>query len=152
MPKLDLSLTPEELDDYLTSQRTVRLATADQEATPHVVPLWFVWHDGAMFMNSTLGNVTVRNLERNPVATAAVDDGDSYDELRGVLLTGPVERTDDDPRLREVGRRWSVKYLGGNPLPYPRWKGRVWLRMRPERTVSWDFRKIPEAKARAGGT
>jgi nitroimidazol reductase NimA-like FMN-containing flavoprotein (pyridoxamine 5'-phosphate oxidase superfamily) len=145
---MDLSLTTEEQEDYLASQRTARVATVGEDGTPHVVPLWFVWHRGALFLNSTLGNPTVENMLRTGRASAVVDDGDSYDELRGVVITGPVERADGDPSLADADRLWSHKYLGGNPTPYKRWKNRLWLRLTPERVASWDFRKIPEAKAR----
>ena len=150
MAKLDLSLTREELEEFLVSQRTIRLATATRPGRPHVVPLWFVWVDGTVFMNTTLGNLTVRNLQENPQATGSIDDGDTYDTLRGVLVHGTVERADDDARLDTVMHRWSEKYMGGNPLPYARWKNRAWFRLVPERITSWDFRKIPRAKARAG--
>ncbi|HEX9312771.1 MAG TPA: pyridoxamine 5'-phosphate oxidase family protein [Actinomycetota bacterium] len=150
MRKLDLSLAPDELDGYLRSQSTVRLATINADGTPHVVPLWFVWLDGTAFMNSTLGNRTLRNLDRDPLATACVDDGTTYDDLRGVLLHGPVERAENDPRIADVEHRWSEKYLAGNPVPFQHWKNRVWLQMTPERITSWDFRKIPEARAKAG--
>jgi nitroimidazol reductase NimA-like FMN-containing flavoprotein (pyridoxamine 5'-phosphate oxidase superfamily) len=149
MAKLDLSMTPRELEAYLEAGRTVRLATVGPDDRPHVVPLWFVWLDGVAYLNSTRGNLTLRNLERNPVATGSIDDGDAYEELRGVLLSGPVQEAGDDPRVEEVARRWSQKYLGGNPVPYGRWRNRVWLRLRPDRVTSWDFRKIPEARARA---
>jgi nitroimidazol reductase NimA-like FMN-containing flavoprotein (pyridoxamine 5'-phosphate oxidase superfamily) len=149
MAPLDLSLTREELDRFLSEQRTIRLATASLEGRPHVVPLWYVWVDGTVFMNSTLGNVTIRNLERNPRATGSVDDGHAYDELRGVLVYGVVERADDDPRLDTVMHRWSEKYMGGNPLPYARWRNRAWFRLAPTTITSWDFRKIPAAKERA---
>ena len=151
MPRWDLSLTEAEVDAYLAVQRTIRLATCGEGGRPHVVPLWFVWLDRTVFMNSTRGNRTVRNLERNPVATGAVDDGGSYGELRGVVLSGPVERADGDPRVEEVRARWSAKYLGGRPVPYERWRNRQWLRMRPDRVVSWDFRKIPDRRAREAG-
>jgi len=147
--KLDLSLSPDELESFLAGQRTMRLATATPRGRPHVVPLWFVWVDGTVFMNSTLGNVTIRNLQRNPVATGSVDDGDVYEELRGVLVQGEVEWAADDPRLETVKHAWSTKYMGGNPVPYDRWKNRIWLRLVPRKLTSWDFRKIPAAKAKA---
>jgi nitroimidazol reductase NimA-like FMN-containing flavoprotein (pyridoxamine 5'-phosphate oxidase superfamily) len=151
MAKLDLSLTAQEVDQFLLEQRTIRLATATPQGQPHVVPLWFVWVDHTVFMNSTLGNVTVQNIQRNPAAAGSIDDGDTYAHLRGVLVRGRVERADDDPRLDTVMHRWSEKYMGGNPLPYARWKNRAWFRLVPEHLASWDFRKIPEAKARGGG-
>jgi PPOX class probable F420-dependent enzyme len=149
MAKLDLSLTPDELNRFLTDQRTIRLATSTPDGQPHVVPLWYVWVDHTVFLNTTLGNVTVRNLQRNPAAAGSVDDGDTYDHLRGVLVRGRVERADDDPRLDTVMHRWSEKYMGGNPLPYGRWKNRAWFRLVPVDITSWDFQKIPEARAKA---
>jgi nitroimidazol reductase NimA-like FMN-containing flavoprotein (pyridoxamine 5'-phosphate oxidase superfamily) len=149
--KLDLSLTDDELHDYLEEQRTVRLATASSDGRPHVIPLWFVWVDETIFLNTTLGNLTVEQFMRNPRVAAVVDDGPSYEELRGVVVHGLIERADEDERLPEVRRRWSDKYMDGGPVPYDRWRNRVWLRLRPDRVTSWDFRKIPEAKARAAG-
>jgi nitroimidazol reductase NimA-like FMN-containing flavoprotein (pyridoxamine 5'-phosphate oxidase superfamily) len=150
VPKLDLSLTPEEVDAYLATQRTIRLATASLGGLLHVVPLWFVWVGGVVFMNSTLGNVTIRNLRENPTASGVVDDGQLYDELRGVIVRGRVgwgqEELGD-----EVNETWSDKYLGGSPVPFERWKNRVWFHLVPEDVSSWDFRKIPEARARARG-
>jgi nitroimidazol reductase NimA-like FMN-containing flavoprotein (pyridoxamine 5'-phosphate oxidase superfamily) len=150
--RLDLSLTPDEMEAFLRTQRTIRLATSALDGRPHVIPLWFVWFDHVVFLNTTLGNVTVRNLEQNPLATGAVDDGDIYDELRGVLIHGTVERAEDDERLETVMHRWSEKYLAGNPVPYGRWRNRVWLRLVPEGIASWDFRKIPEARGRRSRT
>jgi hypothetical protein len=146
--ELDLSLTPEQLEPYLRSQRTARVATTGAGGSPHVIPLWFVWHDGTLFLNSTLGNPTVENMLRSGRAAAVIDDGDEYDVLRGVTLSGRVEQAGGDLRLPRVEREWSEKYLGGEEVPYRRWRNRVWLRLVPERIASWDFRKIPEAKAR----
>jgi nitroimidazol reductase NimA-like FMN-containing flavoprotein (pyridoxamine 5'-phosphate oxidase superfamily) len=145
--KLDLSLTDGELAAYLAEQRTARVATVRPDGAPHVVPLWFVWHGGALYLNSTLGNPTVRNMLRMGSASAVIDDGDRYDVLRGVVLTGRVKRLGDQAPS-DVERAWSNKYLGGGELPYRKWKDRTWLRLDPERTASWDFRKIPEARAR----
>lgn len=148
--KLDIAFTEEERDAFLTSAHTVRVATAAADGTPHVVPLWFIWHEGAMYLNSTLGNVTVDNMLGSGKATAVVDEGEAYDELRGVTIAGRVERL-GDAAPDEVERAWSEKYLGGNETPYRRWKNRSWFRLDPERIASWDFRKIPEARARQKG-
>ena len=141
-------MTPEELDAYLRTQRTIRLATVSPDGSPHVVPLWFVWTGGLLFMNSTLGNVSLRNVRANPMATGVVDDGDAYDQLRGAIVRGRIGWGQED-RTDVVNRSWSEKYLGGSPVPFERWKSRVWFHLVPEHLSSWDFRKIPEARARA---
>lgn len=154
MAKLDLALTPDEVDSFLATHRTARVATVGAGGRPHVVPLWFVWLEGSMFMNTTRGNVTIANLQADPSAAAVCDDGETYDDLRGVVLRGPVVDAGDDPRIAEVEGRWSRKYLAGNPVPFATWRNRVWLRLDPVRLSSWDFRKIAEARAKkraAGG-
>jgi hypothetical protein len=146
--RLEISLSPQEVDAFLERHTTARVATVGPGGDPQVVPLWFVWLEGSMFMNSTRGNVTVENLKADPNAAVVCDDGGTYEDLRGVLLRGPVVEAGDDPRIPEAERRWSAKYLAGNPVMFGVWKNRVWLRLDPVRVSSWDFRKIPEARAR----
>jgi hypothetical protein len=148
MARLSISLTADEIDALLAGQKTVRVATVGRGGLPHVIPLWFVWLGGSLFMNSTRGNATVANIEANPIAAAVADDGETYEDLRGVALRGPIVEAGRDPRIPDVEHQWSAKYLAGNPVPFTTWKNRVWLRLDPTTVRSWDFRKIPEARAR----
>lgn len=148
MARLDVSLSPQELDTYLAGQRTARVATVGRDGAPHVIPLWFVWVDGALFVNTTRGNRSVRNLQSNPRAAATIDDGEEYEELRGVSMTGVMREANDDPRLDRVVAAFSEKYFGGNDPHFTRWRNRFFLKLAPDRISSWDFRKIPEARAR----
>ncbi|MDP9341321.1 MAG: pyridoxamine 5'-phosphate oxidase family protein [Actinomycetota bacterium] len=152
MARLDIALSPQEVDAFLGAQRTARVATSATDGTPHVVPLWFVWMGGALFVNTTRGNQSVRNLEANPRAAATVDDGQTYDDLRGVVLTGPIQEATDDPRLPLVRESFGDRYFGGNRPSFELWRNRVFFRLDPERIVSWDFRKIPQARARRRST
>ena len=113
-----------------------------------MVPLWFVWLDGTMFVNTTRGNRSVRNLlQSNGAAAATVDDGETYEELRGVVLQGRVEEADHDARVPLVVEAFSRKYFGGTPPHFTAWRNRLFLKLEPERISSWDFRKIPKARA-----
>ena len=44
-------MTPDELDRFLTEQRTCRVATTGP-AGPHATPLWFAWHGRALWLTS----------------------------------------------------------------------------------------------------
>ena len=47
-------------------------------------------------------------------------------------------------------RLWARKYHGSDTMTYD---GRhAWLRLTPEKIVSWDFRKLPEERRRLPGT
>ena len=146
MAPLDVSMGDAELAEFLASSWTARVATLGPDGWPHVIPLWFVWLEGSLVVNTTRGNRTVRNLEADPRAAITIDDGELYDELRGAVLRGHVsEAADDDGRITAA---FGDKYFGGNQPHFASWRNRFFLRMEPERISSWDFRKIPEALAR----
>jgi general stress protein 26 len=141
-----IAMTDAEVDAFLAEQPTCRLATVGATGAPHVVPLWFVWHDGALWLNSLVRSQRWRDLERDPRASVVVDAGTDYRELRGVEMSGPVVVASDVPRgsapwpgLDEVEERYARKYAGV-PDFVPDGK-HAWLRLAPERLVSWDFRK-----------
>ncbi|MGI5423395.1 pyridoxamine 5'-phosphate oxidase family protein [Streptomyces sp. CA-179760] len=62
------------------------VATADAEGLPCLVPLWFVWHDEAVWLCTRLTNPTGRNLRDGRRARLAF--GDTRDV---VLVDGDVE-------------------------------------------------------------
>ena len=78
-----------------------------------------------------------------------VDGGDEFMELHGVEIIGEAEVVGDVPRtaaanpaLAEPERLFGDKYAGGRFAPDGR---HAWLRVVPDKVVSWDFRKIGTA-------
>ncbi len=140
-------MTETERDAFLRAERTCRMATTGASGLPHVSPVWFVWDGRAMWIYSLTGSRRHAHIRRDPRVAAVVDAGEAYGELRGVELGGRVEVVGEEPRtglpnpeLEEPERLMAAKYHGGGYLPHD---GRhAWLRLVPDREVSWDFRKI----------
>ena len=146
IPREQLRLTTAELAELLTSNRTARVGTVSADGWPHVVPLWFVWHDGALWVNNLRRSKRSKNLADGSPVAVCVDDGEDYGELRGAVLSGRFEDASDDRRLPEVRAAFARRYWGGAEVPEMR--SHVWLRMTPERVVTWDFKKIPAGRDR----
>lgn len=142
-----IMMTPGELDAFLAEQRTCRVATVSADGAPHVSALWFLWDGTALWLYSVVRSRRWSDLRRDPRVAVAVDTGEDYGELRGVELSGAVEVVGDVPRTGElcaeldaVETRFARKYFGLDMLPHD---GRhAWLRLAPEKVVSWDFRKL----------
>ena len=150
VPREQLRMTAEELDDYLGSQRTLRIATVDDDGVPHVVPLWFVWHAGAVWLNSLRKSRRHGHLLSGRPVGLVVDDGDAYEQLRGVRMTGrPVAVPDDDADRLTAYRMFGRKYFDRDELPNQ--GSYETIRIAPDELASWDFRKIPQgADAKVG--
>ena len=141
-----LRLTDEELERFLTESTYGRLATANHEGEPHVTPLGYVYHDGAIWFHALRGGRRDRDLTENPKVAFLVDDGlgpdDTYRERRGAILYGTCGVADDDPRLDDV-RHAFMRAMGAATVAEIQRRTHSWYRIDVARTSSWDFRKIP---------
>lgn len=141
-------MTAEERDRFLAGQRVCRVATVSVGGAPHVQPLWYVWHDESLWFYSIIRSQRWRDLERDPRVAAVVDAGGEYENLRGIEMAGRVEgvgevprKGDFNPELETPERLFVERYHGGIG-PFPHDGRHAWLRLRPERQYSWDFRKL----------
>lgn len=138
-------MSDDERDTFLAEERTCRVATVGANG-PHVAPLWFVWHDGCVWLNSLSRSQRWTDVQRDPRVSIVVDAGEQFTELRGVEISGTAAQVGEVPRTGEavpeldpVEAEFSRKYGGGGEMAYD---GRhAWLVVRPTKIVSWDFRK-----------
>jgi PPOX class probable F420-dependent enzyme len=150
-----IAMTAEELDAFLAEQRTCRFATTGPDG-PHVAPVWFVWDGRAIWVYSLTRSQRWANVSRDPRVAVVVDDGHHYHELHGVeiegqaTVVGPVPRTGQEtenaPELAEPERLMAAKYFGSAAMTHD--ARHAWLRVTPQKIVSWDFRKLATLPAR----
>ncbi|MDN3262282.1 pyridoxamine 5'-phosphate oxidase family protein [Streptomyces sp. CSDS2] len=142
-----IMMSPAELDEFLATQRTCRMATVSADGTPHVSALWFAWDGTSLWLYSVVRSRRWAQVRRDPRVAVVVDSGEEYGELRGAELSGRVEFVGEVPRRGELCAEldtaetlFARKYFGLEELPHD---GRhAWVRLAPEKIVSWDFRKL----------
>jgi len=143
-----IAMSAEERDAFLTSSRVGRVASLGRHGEPVVTPLWFHWDGTAIWLSSVVRSQRWVNLARDPRVAVMVDDGEAYEELRGVELSGRAHPVGDIPRagtdwpeLEAVESAYAVKY---SVAPDHLYDGlHAWIRIEVEREVSWDHAKIP---------
>jgi nitroimidazol reductase NimA-like FMN-containing flavoprotein (pyridoxamine 5'-phosphate oxidase superfamily) len=153
----ELGLTAVELDELMTTSRTMRVATIGPGQRINVTPLWFGWAAGRVYFYGRGQKIV--NLRRSPVCTVVVDRNERYPELQGAMFQGHAmvlenaEQEDADPHLEEV--RWLIgtKYAevqGETPsaerIRYPltaSGRSARWVAFEPSRLVTWDNHKLP---------
>jgi PPOX class probable F420-dependent enzyme len=122
----------------------VHLATTRADGSPHVVPLWFVWREEAVYVSCRRASATWRNVERDPRVALSFHIGRRWQELAGAVILGRAEPlVPEHPALRGVMSAWFEKYRlllsGGGFRDYAEQVERPgMLRVRPHRIASYD--------------
>jgi PPOX class probable F420-dependent enzyme len=141
-----IAMTDHERDAFLAEERTCRVATVGGDGAPHVTPLWYAWDGSALWLTSIVRSQRWTDLQRDPRISVVVDAGSDFMELRGVEIRGRAEPVGEVPRTGEAvpelegpEQLFADKYAGGTVFHDGR---HAWLRVVPDKIVSWDFRKI----------
>jgi PPOX class probable F420-dependent enzyme len=140
-------MSGEEVAAFLDEQRTVICATNGPRGWPHLMPLWYVIRGEQIWAWTYAKSQKVRNLERDARATLQVEDGASYEELRGVMIEARTEIHRDSELVTELGVELFRRYTGASRdelLEVVRRQAgkRVAMQFIGERTASWDHRKL----------
>lgn len=118
-------------NDLFGKRALASLATLMPDGRPQVTPVWCDFDGQNVLINTAVGRVKDRNLQRDGRATLAIIDPDNpyrYLEVRGSV----IERTETG--ADEHINRMAKKYLGLDVYPSRRpGEVRVLYRIRPER-------------------
>jgi PPOX class probable F420-dependent enzyme len=143
-----IRMTPEEVDAFLQGRRTMNCATLNHDGTIHLVAMWYGFLDGSPALETKTKSQKVQNLRRNDQISCLVEDGQSYEELRGVELVGRGEIVDDPARMFELGISVFERYQGVEykeelrPFVEQMLNKRVVVKIHVDRIVSWDHSKL----------
>ena len=142
-----IRMTKDEVDAFVVDGRTASLCTLNHDGTIHAVAMWYGFLEGAVAFETKAKSQKVANLRRNPTITCMIEEGESYDQLRGVELVGRAEIVEDPERMWTLGLSVWERYNGPytdemKPMVEAMLHKRVVIRVEVQRVVSWDHRKL----------
>ena len=142
-----IQMTPDEIDAFLAERRAMTMCSLSPDGSIHAVAMWYGFLEGAVAVETKAKSQKAQNLRRDPRLTLLFEDGDYYEELRGVELVGRAEIIDEPERLWQLGVSVFERYYGGysdemKPFLEAMLNKRVVIKLHVERTVSWDHRKL----------
>ena len=147
-----IQMSEDEVLAFLDEERVVVCATNGRDGFPHLMPLWYVVRDGELWAWTFAKSQKVRNLERDSRATLQVEAGESYDQLRGVMLKTEVELVRETDRVADLGMAIFGRYTpapdGGElaeevrAMVLKQAEKRVAIRFAERDRATWDHRKL----------
>jgi PPOX class probable F420-dependent enzyme len=150
-------MTDDEIAEFMERSRTATVATVSADGIPHLVAMWYAVVDGEVWFETKAKSQKAVNLRRNPTITVMIDDGQTYDTLRGVSIEGRGEIVEDPGNLLRLGISVWERYTGPytdemRPFVDQMLKNRIAVRVVPTRVRSWDHRKLGMAPMPLGGS
>jgi PPOX class probable F420-dependent enzyme len=155
--RAQITMTDAESAEFIEQQRTATVATMGPAGFPHLVAMWYAVIDGQIWIETKSKSQKVVNLRRDDRITCLIEDGHTYDTLRGVSLEGRGVIVDDPGALWQVGVSVFERYTGPytdemKPLVEVMLRKRVAVRIDVERVRSWDHRKLGMGPVPLGGS
>jgi len=135
-----MSMTREEMEEFLSQGHIARIATVKQDGSPHVVPVWFLWEGGELIIVTYPNSVKIRNIKRDNRVTVVIDVPDPG---KGVIMEGTARLSNDG--VKEMTHKISAKYMKPEELDdyvesvlkTPM----VVIRVAPKKLITWDYSK-----------
>lgn len=122
----------------------VHVGSLDPDGSPHVVPLWFVWLEDAIYVSCRAGSAVWRNLIRDPRVALELERGRAWTDQEGVVVRGRAEpMPPDHPSSKRALSAWFEKYRGDLGGPgFAAYTEQITepalFRVAPERISSWS--------------
>jgi len=92
-------------EERLARSRNFWLATVSADGAPHVMPVWAVWQDGALWFSSASGSRKARNLAARPRCSLATED-----PAEPVVVHGQARRVTERGALLAMLAAENAKY------------------------------------------
>ena len=149
--RAQIRMTDDEVREFLEQTKTLIICSIGKDGVPHPMPMWFALEeDGAVIMTTFTKSQKILNLKRDPRVTLLAEAGESYSELRGVVIYGKAEIDSEVESvfatLREVRLRMGTVPAEDSEAIREGLrasaKKRCLIRVDPEKVVSWDHRKL----------
>lgn len=155
--RAQITMTDVEIATFIDRSRVATLATIGADGQPHLVAMWYGVIDGEVWFETKAKSQKAVNIRRDSRITILVEDGNTYDTLRGVSFEGAAEILDDPESISAVGISVWERYTGPyseqvRPMVEQMMKKRIAVRVVVDRTRSWDHRKLGLPAIPLGGS
>ncbi|KAG2477186.1 MAG: putative Pyridoxamine 5-phosphate oxidase-related, FMN-binding protein [Nitrosopumilales archaeon] len=98
-------------DDFIKTQKVLRLATIDQKGTPHIVPVWYLYSAKKFYIGTNTRTEKAKNIKKNKRVSLCIDIGIRSPDIFGVLGQGSAKLILDENKVSKLAKRILLRYF-----------------------------------------
>ena len=98
-------------DEFLKTQKILRLSTIDKNNFPHITPVWYIFSGKKIYIGTDTKSQKIKNLEKNNHVSFCVDVGVNAPNIYGVMGQGIANIILEKPKVMIIAKKILLKYF-----------------------------------------
>jgi len=98
-------------DEFLKSQKILRLATIGKNKTPHIVPVWYIYSLKKIYIGTNTRTQKAKNLKKNKRIAFCVDAGINAPNIFGVNGEGNANLIIEKTKVKKIATKILLRYF-----------------------------------------
>ena len=98
-------------DEFLKSQKVLRLATIDKSKTPHIVPVWYRYSRKKFHIGTNTKTQKAENVKSNSHVSCCVDVGINAPNIYGVMIQGNANLILENTKVKLIAKKILARYF-----------------------------------------
>jgi len=98
-------------DNFLKTQKVLRLATIDQKGTPHIVPVWYLYSQKKFYIGTNTRTEKAKNLKKNKRVSFCIDVGIHSPKIYGVMGKGNAKLILEKNKVSSIAKKILKRYF-----------------------------------------
>ena len=98
-------------DEFLKSQKILRLATIGKDKTPHIVPVWYLYSGKKFYIGTNTKTQKAKNVKTNKRVAFCVDVGINAPNIYGVMGQGNANLILEKNKVKTIAKKILLRYF-----------------------------------------
>ena len=98
-------------DEFLKSQKVLRLATIGKNKTPHIAPVWYLYSGKKIYIGTNTRTLKAKNAKKNKRVAFCVDTGVNAPNIYGVMGQGEAKLILDKSKVKTIAKKILLRYF-----------------------------------------
>jgi len=98
-------------DEFLKSQKILRLATIGKNKTPHIVPVWYRYGEKKFYIGTNTRTQKAKNIKKNKMVSCCVDVGVNAPKIYGVMIQGKANLVLENNKVKKLAKKILLRYF-----------------------------------------
>ena len=98
-------------DEFLKSQKILRLSTIGKDGIPHIVPVWYSYNRKTIQIGTNTRTAKAKNVKNNELVSFCVDVGINSPNIYGVMGQGRAKLVLEKSKVKRIAKKILLRYF-----------------------------------------